>query len=202
MSPRGGREGPRNGRTCWAMSLRTLVTAPLAFLAAILAHWVGFGGGHVLGGGHGGQVLAIGLGGPAALALAALVWLGLTQPDRRRGEQSVRAMLPGGGLLGTIGILAASAAAAFAGIEALEERSPFVGLVSLAALAASAVLVALVTRLAAYWIAAAGALIALAGAPAPCGTARLCPLAPAPAPRTRSFDFAAASRGRAPPLLA
>jgi hypothetical protein len=181
---------------------RALVTAPLALLVAILAHVVGFGGSHTFGGDYGQQVLALGFAGPALLALAAIVWLGLTESDRRRGEAALLALLPGGGRPAVaFATLGTSALAVFAAIELLEGHAAF-GPASLLALACATALIAISARLSARWLAAAGSLVALAGCCAPLATAPGLRLALVAAPRARSVHRCSTRRGRAPPLLA
>jgi hypothetical protein len=181
---------------------RALVTAPLALLVAILAHAVGFGGSHTFGGDRGDQLLALGVAGPALLALAAIVWLGLTEPDRRRGERALLALLPGGGHpAGVFATLGTSSLAVLAVIEALEGRAPLAP-ASLLALGCATAFIAVAARLSARWLAAAGSLVALAGTPAPLAGAPPVRLALVTAPLARSVDRGSACRGRAPPLLA
>jgi hypothetical protein len=181
---------------------RALVTAPLALLVALLAHVAGFGGGHAFGGDHGRQVLYLAVGGPALLVLAAVVWLGLTERDRRRGERALLALLPGQGrFAAAFAVLGSASLALYAGVEMLEGHAPLAP-ASLIALACSTALIAAAARLCARWLAAAGFLLAAAeDTVLQAGAPRL-RLALAPAPRATSADLRSASRGRAPPLFA
>src|SRR5579871_5935722 len=91
-------EGRPFGEPAVIMLLRrALVTAPLAVLVAIVAHAIGFGGGHLLGGIGASWVLAAGFGGTLLIAGVGLLWLACTQRNARQAEQALASFLPTGG---------------------------------------------------------------------------------------------------------
>ena len=140
---------------------RALVTAPLAVLVATVAHAIGFGGGHLLGGIHAGWTLAIGFGGTLLLAGAGLLWLAFTQRDARRAEQALTNFLPAGDrVLAAATVLGISGSAVFACGEALEGHSAAGTWITALALGAVAVLVAVAVRASLRWLAAGGVALA------------------------------------------
>ena len=185
------------------MSLRrALVIAPLAVLVAVLAHSLAFSDGHELGGSHGPDILAVAIGGPLLLAIAAFVWLVARARNTEHGARILWAALPAGGrLAATAAALGVGGFAAFAAIEASEGRFPLGSLGSVFCLGLVAFVAAAVTRIVARWLAAVGAAVAARlQTPLPLGLPTTSLVAAVPA-AARSADPRDANWGRAPPAF-